>query len=99
MEAHRNHIHIAMPGGGLVPGGDGAALIPAFGDGGLITQPTLGILGDKGPELALPLNGSSPIAVQVFLGTREITDILDVRVQTAFDQQGRALGFGPRPNF
>jgi len=39
--------------------------------------------------------GGPPI-VQVFLGTQEITDILDVRVKRALDAAGRALVHGPR---
>jgi hypothetical protein len=29
--------------------------IPAFGDGGLVTKPTLALVGEKGPELITPL--------------------------------------------
>ena len=39
---------------------------------------------------------STNLAVQVFLGTREIMDIVDARVVGAMDQQGQALAFGTR---
>ena len=30
-----------------------------FADGGIVTRPTMGIIGEKGPEAVIPLNGSS----------------------------------------
>ena len=39
--------------------------IPLFGDGTIVTQPTLAVLGDKGPEAAIPLSGPvSPALAQ-----------------------------------
>lgn len=31
--------------------------IPKFGDGGIVTKPTLALIGEKGPEAVVPLNG------------------------------------------
>lgn len=41
--------------------------IPAFGDGGLVTGPTLALVGEKGPELITPLSklGNGPLEVRV----------------------------------
>lgn len=40
--------------------------------------------------------GTGGITVHVYLGTREITDVLDARVERAMAGVGRALGRGPR---
>jgi hypothetical protein len=33
--------------------------IPVLGDGGIVTGPTLAMIGEKGPEAVIPLNGSN----------------------------------------
>lgn len=91
--------------------------IPFFADGGLVTRPTLGMIGEAGPEVVVPLNnprraqqlmeenGLVPLAagmgegdtqVVVYLGTEQITDILDKRVQRGMRNQGRLLAQGTR---
>jgi hypothetical protein len=56
-----------------------------FGNGGSIPAGAFGIAGERGPEIvtgpATVTPTSGPINVQVFVGDREITDIVDVRVQ------------------
>jgi tape measure domain-containing protein len=48
------------------------------------------------PPAAAATPGGPPLLVQVFLGTREITDILDVRIEQALIGQARAVLAGPR---
>ncbi|MDP2659351.1 MAG: hypothetical protein Q8R28_01295, partial [Dehalococcoidia bacterium] len=46
-------------GGGTAPttGGGGAGRgIPSFAAGGIVTQPTLAIVGESGPEMIIPMN-------------------------------------------
>jgi hypothetical protein len=38
--------------------------IPRFGDGGIVTRPTLAIIGEKGPEEVRPVGSSGGIVVQ-----------------------------------
>lgn len=80
---------------------------PFFADGGITKGPT--IAGEAGPELVVPLTKPNRAAallnevgllgapnVYVFLGTSQITEILDVRVEKGLDKQARALANGPR---
>ena len=48
-----------MPGGWQPPSG-----IPRFQYGGVVNRPTLGILGEAGPEAVVPLGGGSPFGQQ-----------------------------------
>lgn len=96
----------------------GARAVRGYAEGGIIAQPTFGLIGEAGPEAVVPLNnpqraaevmsaaGLLPLGsmldagnmiVQVFLGTREITDILDTRVRKGLAATGRALAAGARP--
>lgn len=58
-------IASAIPGGGLIKGGIGAVTSLFHAAGGLFTNPTLGIIGEAGPELLLPLNDPSRSAALV----------------------------------
>lgn len=100
-------IHIGLPN------------IPLLADGGLITSPTLAVVGEAGKEAVIPMSdpakamqvaqktgllsmlgsqaGHSEAAnVTVYLGTREITDILDVRVDKKLNDQANELAYGTR---
>lgn len=92
--------------------------VPFFADGGVVTRPTLGVIGEAGPEVVVPLNnpgrarelmqetglvdlaagmgGDGETQVIVYLGTEQITDILDKRIVKGFQQQGRRLAQGVR---
>lgn len=100
-------IHIGLPN------------IPLLASGGLITSPTLAIVGEAGKEAVIPMSnparaeqvaretgllamigsrtGHSEIpSIKVYLGTREITDILDVRIDKKLDDQANELAYGTR---
>lgn len=92
--------------------------LPFFADGGVVTAPTLGVMGEAGPEVVVPLTnprrarelmaetglvdlaagmgGGGDTTVIVYLGTQQITDILDTRVEKGLRRQGRRLAQGVR---
>ena len=93
--------------------------IPYLASGGLITSPTLAVVGEAGKEAVIPMSdparaaqvaqqtgllamlgsraGHSEVpAIKVYLGTREITDILDVRIDKKLGDQANELAYGPR---
>jgi hypothetical protein len=37
-------------------------VVPMFALGGLVSKPTLGLLGEKGPEMVTPMSGKSPLS-------------------------------------
>lgn len=43
-----------------------AASIPAFGDGGVVTKPTLAMVGEKGPEVITPLSKAGGVTLNVY---------------------------------
>jgi hypothetical protein len=65
-------ITSAIPGAGAIGGAIGKVrgILP-FADGGLVTGPTLGLIGEAGPEMVIPLDqlsrfgGGSNITVNV----------------------------------
>lgn len=93
------------------------ARVNGYAEGGVITKPTFGLIGEAGPEAVVPLSDPSraravmaeaglvPLAenmtgggmtVLVYLGTEQITDILDTRVAKGLAGAGRQLRNGPR---
>lgn len=73
-----------LPNVNLSMGGLGGAAIPRFGDGGIVTKPTLGIIGEEGPEAVVPLDDLSTSEGRALPsggsgGTQEVTVTLDVR--------------------
>ena len=102
-----NAIHIGLPN------------IPYLASGGLITSPTLAVVGEAGKEAVIPMSNparaeqvarqtgllamlgsrtghSEMPSIKVYLGTREITDILDVRIDKKMDDQANELAYGMR---
>ncbi len=45
-----------IPGVGAIGGLIGKIDIPGFADGGIVTRPTLAMVGEKGPEAIIPLS-------------------------------------------
>lgn len=108
---------IHTPGGGVSKGsGNAGSSIGTtqkrFAEGGIVDRPTVGLIGEAGKEVVIPLTNPSraaelmeksglsdmmgPVNVTVFLGTKQITDILDMRVEQQLNAQSRALALGPR---
>lgn len=99
MEAHRNHIHMALAAGGLV----NSLPFGVYDTGGrLPTGLSLAYNGTGRPEVIRTEAQEQALGgwagdVHVYLGTREITDIVDVRVERATNQIARSIRSGTRP--
>lgn len=50
------HISLGKVGGGAGGGGGGGAAIPMMAEGGIVTSPTLAMIGEAGPEAVIPLS-------------------------------------------
>ena len=95
--------------------------IPRLATGGLITSPTLAVVGEAGTEAVIPMSDpqkavraaqqtglldmlsgmmgaakQGAVNVRVFLGTRELEDIVIEVVDSAFGASSAALASGPR---
>lgn len=82
------------------PGGTGPIAAPSkFGVGGLVTNPTIGLIGESGPEAVVPLSGGrsipvimkggGPPSVEVNIINQSRQDVGATRGRTTFD--GRRL--------
>lgn len=73
-----------ITGGGTVAGrarraADRLTDLPAFGDGGVVTRPTVALIGEKGPEKVVPLDREEkPVAQNVNIGPFYITKEVDM---------------------
>ena len=74
--------------------------IPTLAEGGIVTRPTLAVVGEAGPEAVVPLDRyrrgetAGPTQVRVFIGERELTDIVRVEVREADDDTARLIAAG-----
>jgi len=91
--------------GGIVAG----IGVPHFDQGGIARKDTLARIAESGPEAIIPLNNPRRAAevmaqaglvtapsVTVYLGTEQITDILDTRVDRGLRDIARSVDRGPR---
>jgi hypothetical protein len=51
--------------------------VPKYGDGGIVTKPTLAIIGEKGPEKVVPLGKDQPQPVSITFGDIHISKEVD----------------------
>lgn len=73
-----------------------AAKVIKFAEGGMVTGPTLGLLGERGPELVTPLDrldmfgggGVQKIIVPVYLDRKEIARVVADALPSALRRQG-----------
>jgi phage-related protein len=85
--------------------------IPFLAKGGIVTSPTLAMIGEKGDEAVVPMNNPAAAAavlmksglanmfapiVQVFLGTEELEERMYRVVNSSNNAQATALRHGPR---
>lgn len=91
--------------------------LPALAKGAVLSQPTVALLAERGPEVVIPLNNparaqqlvnesglgnivnlsrNTATNVRVFIGERELSDIVRVETDQAVAAQGEALAQGPR---
>ena len=97
------HIHISLPG--PIPdinfgwGGIGLPNIPLlpFAKGGVVDRPTIGLLGEAGREIVTPeallrdILGEQAHEIHVYIGDRELTDLVRVEVNDANTGLARTL--------
>lgn len=68
----------------LNSGGDtGGLRVPRFGDGGLVTRPTLAMVGEKGPELIIPTQKTAPSAASGSTVNRTLSPTINVTSSSA----------------
>lgn len=81
---------------GWVPGVGGKGFdvpdIPMLAKGGIVTGPTLAMIGEAGPEAVIPLSG--PNARQFGGGPQEMTVVLQVDLDTIIRKRVRLVGGG-----
>ena len=66
--------------------------LPYLAAGGIVTGPTLAMLGEAGPEMVLPLGASNaPIEVRVFIGDQELRGMIRTEVVTQNDRTAQVL--------
>ena len=65
--------------------------IPLLARGGIVTRPTLAMVGEAGPEAVLPLGGRGAIEVRVFIGDTELKGIVRTEVRGENNQIAQTL--------
>jgi hypothetical protein len=71
--------------------------IPTLAAGGIVTTPTLAMIGEAGPEAVVPLsNAAPPIEVRVFIGETELRGLVKAEVRTANNRTAQVLLAGAR---
>lgn len=91
-------------------GSFGLGTFRGYADGGIITSPTLGLVGEAGPEAIIPLSnparaaevmsqagltgGSGPVSV--YIGNQQIEAYIDNRVDRRMSMTARTMSYGSR---
>ena len=66
--------------------------LPYLAQGGIVTGPTLAMIGEAGPEMVLPLGqGGAPIEVRVFIGDQELRGMVRTEVITENNRTAQTL--------
>ena len=73
-----------------------ADLIPALAEGGIVTRPTLALLGERGPEAVVPLGdgGLGQIVVNVYGSVLTEGDLIEAIHAGLLRKQGRNASLG-----
>jgi hypothetical protein len=67
-------------------------LIPKLAKGGIVTGPTLAMLGERGPEAVIPLAGGAPsFDVRVFIGDTELKGLVRSEIHSADNRTAQVL--------
>ena len=89
-------LHIKIPG--PIPdidfgwGGLDLPNIPLLAQGGIVTSPTLAMIGEAGPEAVIPLGrGGAPVEVRVFIGDTELRGLVRTEVITENNRTAQTL--------
>lgn len=98
-----------LPGLGLIGGALGG--LKAYADGDIVTSPTVGLVGEAGPEAIIPLNNPAraqqlmaeagldrmaSTSVNVYIGNDQIDAYIDDRVDRRMTFTARSLAYGGR---
>jgi hypothetical protein len=105
----------SAPGFGAIFGAAFAASknarTPAYANGGIITSPHMGLVGEAGPEAIIPLNkparaaqllnqsglsGMMAPTVNVYIGNRQLDPYIDSRTDARNTSTARSLAYGSR---
>jgi hypothetical protein len=81
-------------GGGSFGGQSfGVGKIPLLAQGGVVTSPTLALIGEAGPEAVVPLDKmpSPSVSVRVFIGDQELTSLVRTEIVNSNTGLARAL--------
>ena len=80
-------------GGGSIGGESiGFPQIPYLAAGGIVTRPTLAMVGEAGPEAVIPLGATgSPVEVRVFIGDTELKGMVRTEVLTQNNRVAQTL--------
>jgi hypothetical protein len=66
--------------------------IPKLQAGGIVTGPTIAMLGEAGPEMVIPLNGGAPsFDVRVFIGDQELRGVVRSEIRSADNATAQVL--------
>ncbi|HEY3363171.1 MAG TPA: hypothetical protein VGK06_15475 [Methanosarcina sp.] len=82
----------------MTPNGDGTNTIHMFATGGIVTAPTLGMVGEAGPEAIIPLDqmpnmgGNVTITVNGILDKSELKSMIGDIVDTKLNKHTRVTG-------
>jgi hypothetical protein len=95
-KGNRTPFNPADPGSGLNPAGgfDGDPATP-FAMGGIVTRPTLGLIGEAGPEAVIPLDrlsGMGGITINVQAGLVSTPDQIGQQIIEAIQNAQRRSG-------
>lgn len=83
---------VDLSGTGVLKGPDGTIVnVPKFGAGGIVTRPTLAMIGERGPEAVVPLGGGIGSAVNFYGPVYGLSDLQDkiVEMMTLAERRGR----------
>jgi hypothetical protein len=66
--------------------------IPHLAKGGIVTAPTLALIGESGPEAVVPLSGGAPsFDVRVFIGEQELRSMVRTEITDADNRTAQVL--------
>jgi len=91
---NRFHIPAIKIGKKKIFGGWGGPNLPHLAKGGIVTGPTLAVIGEAGPEAVVPLGAGGfggDVHVRVFIGDQELTSLVRTEIVDANTGLARAL--------
>jgi len=86
-----------IPGIGGASFGFNLNTIPRLAEGGIVTEPTIAMIGEAGPEAVVPLSGGSAGGINITVENMNVRDDKDIKLiadelYTLIDRKNRARG-------